>query len=378
MRVAAVLLAVGVFLGSWALLDRGFYREGRLIDTPTYERIGDAIRAGEMPYRDVRVEYPPGALPTFVAPTFFDDYGDAFALLMAACGVLCVLFFSLARPPPWGLAFLAVSPLLVGSLVLSRFDLWPAALCAAAFAALLRDRHRLGWAALGAGFAAKVYPAVLIPLAVVWTLRRGGGRELGRAAAAGLAVAGAAFVPFLVLAPGGLWASLREQLERPLQIESLAASFATTFAHPEVVGSHGSINIVGYGRLGAVFGLAGALTLLVLWVAFARGPADSDRLARYAAACVCTFIVFGKVLSPQYLIWLLPLVPLVRGRRGLVATAVLGAALVATQTWFPVHYWDYVYEFDRAWVVLLRNLVLVALVCVLFLTPPGRARARSA
>ena len=85
--------------------------------------------------------------------------------------------------------------------------------------------------------------------------------------------------------------------------------------------------------------------------------------------------MFGKVLSPQYLIWLVPLVALVGGRRGIAAVALLAAALLATQAWFPERYWEYVYEFDRAWVVLTRNLLLVALLAVLSL--PGRARARS-
>ena len=92
--------------------------------------------------------------------------------------------------------------------------------------------------------------------------------------------------------------------------------------------------------------------LVALWIAFARGAADRDRFVRYAAACVCAFVAFGKVLSPQYLIWLVPLVALVSGRRGIAAVALLVAALVATQAWFPDHYWSYVYDLDRAWVVL--------------------------
>ena len=71
------------------------------------------------------------------------------------------------------------------------------------------------------------------------------------------------------------------------------------------------------------------------------------------------------MLSPQFLLWLIPLVPLVRGRRGLAATALLTLALVLTQVWFPRRYWDYVGRFHRAGVVFSRDLALVALLAVL-------------
>jgi hypothetical protein len=81
------------------------------------------------------------------------------------------------------------------------------------------------------------------------------------------------------------------------------------------------------------------------------------------------------VLSPQYLLWLIPLVPLVRGRRGLSATALLLGALILTQVWFPQRYFDYALHFHLAGVVLARDLVLVALVAVLAL--PARLARRS-
>ncbi len=65
--------------------------------------------------------------------------------------------------------------------------------------------------------------------------------------------------------------------------------------------------------------------IVALWLAFLRGPVDQDRLVRYSAACVCAFVAFGKVLSPQFLLWLVPFVPLVRGRRGLAATGLLAS-----------------------------------------------------
>ena len=193
-------------------------------------------------------------------------------------------------------------------------------------------------------------------------------------------------LPFAVLSPGGVWDAFWVQAGRPLQIESLGSGILLA-AHQlfgldlTMESSHGSQNLDG----GTASALAGFSTLLqvaaviAVWVWYARGPADRDRLLRACAAAVCAFIVFGKVLSPQFLIWLIPLVPLVRGRRGLAATGVLALALVLTQLWFPYRYWELALEFDSlaSWLVLLRDLTLVALLAVLTLRAPG-ARARSA
>jgi len=333
------------------------------------------MRDGRVPYRDFAVEYPPGALPVFVAPTLADDYETAFGWLMAALGICCLALVVLAGAPRWSVAFIAVSPLLLGYMAASRYDLWPAALLAGALAALLADRHRLGWGLLGAAVAAKLYPLVVVPLVVVWTLQRRGRRELARSAAIGAAVVAAAFLPFVAVAPHGMWNSVWGQLSRPLEIESLVASFLTTFGDPRMVRGPGSPNIAGHGTAAALSTLVGVAVLVALWLAFARGAAERERFVRYAAACVCAFVAFGKVLSPQYLIWLVPLVALVGGRRGTAAVALLLAALVATQAWFPDHFWEYVYGYDRAWIVLLRNLILVALIAVL--SVPVRARSRT-
>ena len=111
-----------------------------------------------------------------------------------------------------------------------------------------------------------------------------GRRELGRSAAIGAAVLAVAFVPFLAVAPRGMWDSVWGQLSRPLQIESLAASLATTFGHPLIVDSHGSQSIDGHGGARRALVRAGVVVLVALWVAFARGAADRERFVRYAAA----------------------------------------------------------------------------------------------
>jgi len=366
--LVATAAASAVFLVAWGLIHRFFWAHGQLIDTPTYRSYGDAIvHAHLFPYRDFHVDYPPGALPVFVLPSLIGHYDSTFAWLMAACGVLLVCVVGLVR---WSAAwFVALSPLLVGSLILSRFDLWPALLTTAALVALVTGRDRWGWALLGVAIAAKAWPLVLVPLALVWAWRR---RQL-HAAWLCLAVVVLLVVPFAIVAPHGLWASVSGQASRPLQIESLGAAFLTTFGHPLMSTSHGSQNVVGHGTLSACFGVLQALAIVGVWLGFARGPATEDRLLRFSAAAVCAFIIFGKVLSPQYLIWLVPLVPLVRGRRGAAAVGLLVAALTLTQVWFPTRYWNYAIHFRLAGVVLARDLVLVALLAVLSLSLPVRS-----
>jgi hypothetical protein len=185
------------------------------------------------------------------------------------------------------------------------------------------------------------------------------------------------FGPFATVAPHGLWESLWGQASRPLEIESLPAAFLKTFGHPEIISAKGALAIAGHDGLAVASTVTALVVLSALWLSFWHGESDRDRLLRYGAACVCTFIAFGKVLSPQYLIWLVPLVPLVAGIRGTIATGILAAAFVCTDiVWYGAHsFTDYAFGSDWAWLVLTRDLLLVALVAVLALQPqviPGR------
>jgi Glycosyltransferase family 87 len=341
---------------------------------------------GQVPYRDFRVEYPPAALPVFLVPAVAgDDYEATFEALMTALGVATVLLVASISASWFAPLFVAVAPLLLGSVFLSRFDLWPVTLSLAALALFLTGRPRLGLGVLGVATAAKVYPALLAPILLAHVWRTRGRREALVCGGVFLVAVALIVLPFTVVSPGGVWDAFWVQAGRPLQIETLGAGLLLAAHHAfgldlTMDSSHGSQNLEG----GAADTLAVVSTLLqiaavvAVWVWYARGPAERDRLLRACAAAVCAFVVFGKVLSPQFLIWLIPLVPLVRGRRGLAASGVLALALVLTQLWFPFRYWELALEFDTAasWLVLARDLTLVALLAVLTLRAPG-ARARS-
>jgi hypothetical protein len=380
--VATLAVALVAFTAAWALLHVGFWADYRIVDTPVYEEYGEAMADGAVPYRDFDVEYPPGALPAFLVPELVapDDFAGAFEGLVWFWGALTVGFVvaTLARigvrPPR--LVFVpllvALAPLLLGSLVLTRYDLWPAALVAAALATLAAGRERLGAGVLAVAVAAKIYPLVLLPVALVWVAQRSGRRAALAVLGVFAAVLAAIVLPFAVVAPGGLADSLTAQLGRPLQIESLAggvllAAKQVGVYEPTVVSSHGSQNLAGGlpDALATAQTVAGVVALLAVWVAFARRPRGREGLLLGSAAALAAFVAFGKVLSPQFLVWLVPVVPLVAGAAGLAAAAVLGAALVATQGWFPHRYWDVVDLQAIGWLVLVRDLLLVALFAVL-------------
>jgi uncharacterized membrane protein len=381
---AAAAVALGVFLASitWVLLHFGFYDRNQIVDTPVYQEYGDAMTRGDVPYRDFALEYPPAALPLFVLPALDGaaDYREWFEVLVWICAAATTAFVALALAALEltrarmlaAVAFAGLAPLALGSVVLTRYDFWPAALTAAAVAALLAGRARIGLAVLALAVAAKIYAAVLVVPALVLLQRRHGSREALAGLAAFATVLALIAIPFLALAPGGVVDSVRTQLERPLQIESLGSSLLLAAHHLDmydatVVSSSGSQNLSGSlaDAVAYVQTLVQIAALAAVWVLYARGPRSRAGLAAACAASVVGFVAFAKVLSPQFLVWLVPLVPLVLGRVGLLACGLLAAALVTTQLWFPFRYWDVVTLGNATWLVLARNLLLVALFAVL-------------
>jgi hypothetical protein len=379
--IVTIMLVAAGFALSWWGVGHMISADARMDDTPHYMEYTLEMHQGLVPYRDFSVEYPPGALVPFLVPGLFGGtsnfptYASHFGLLMAACGLALAGFALLMRPGGRALAFVALSPALVGYMMETRFDLWPALLVAGAVAAFVHDRHKLGWFALALAISAKLYAFVLIPLVVVWTLRRCGRVELAKGVAISAATLAAIFGPFFALSPGGMWWSVWGQLSRPIQIESLAASLVTTFAHPRTIESHHSTSIAGYGWLAGLSTIVELACLAALWIGFARGRVDEGRFVRYGAACLVAFVVFGKVLSPQYLIWFVPLVPLVAGLRGLIVSGLTAVAMIGTQFWVTAGgYGVYIHRFEGAPVVLARNLLLVAILVVLAV-PAERLRA---
>jgi Glycosyltransferase family 87 len=384
-------------------------------DVTVYATYGLRMLDGELPYRDFALEYPPGAAVLFALPAtrvlaggstkgaswtplndagrrYYRGFESVVVLLMAGIVALTALTLrAMARPNGTVLLALAVvasAPLLLGEILLERYDVLPAAFTAGALAAAVRNRFRVGSVLLGLGAAAKIYPFLLVPVFAIVACRRSGFREAMVVAGAGVGALVMVLAPFLVLSPSGTLRSLRVQFTGGLQIESLASSVLVILSHLvgkvadyTTQGAGGGlirIDLAGPGVGVAIFvtGLLLAATLCLAWVSLARSMGDArEDLLLYAAGTVSVLLVLGTVLSPQYMVWLIPLVPLVHGARGTVAILLFVVAAALTNAWIPDRYFEYQEDLSAgpASLLLARNLSLLALALVLLL-PRGASR----
>ena len=345
-------------------------------DMYLYRMYGHRMQHGLWPYHDFYFDWAPGSvLPVLwpvLPPGSYYDWFHVFDLVYAM-GAIVAVAVTLVALGARGLrlyaavAAAAALPFALGSISINSLDYWPALFTAAGLAALLAGRNRLGFGLLGFGIAAKIYPVVLLPIVLVWAWRRYGRREALRSLFVCIAVGIVASLPFAIVGPTGLGYSMKTQFERGLQMESLPATILMAGSrlgihHVHIiVGRPYSLNVAGgLATVAAtIFTLVLVVALIGVYLAYAAGPDEPQRLVTAAAAAVTAYVAFNRVLSPQYIVWLIPLVPLVAGTPGIIATALLFGACGLTMTWFPGRFWHLVHVSPVTWFALSRNVLLV-------------------
>lgn len=361
-------------------------------DVFRYRVFAEAMLDGSLPYRDFFMEYPPGSIPVFLAPELAghesDNYVAAFQWLVfgLTLATIVVTAFAVAalggsrRRMVEATCFVAIAPALLGSVYYLRSDIWPALITSAALLALLRRRDGAAAALLGIGAATKVYPVLLLPLLVVRAAEREGRRGAVKAVAIFATFFALVVGPFAAIAFGGVGFSFRTQLTRALEIESLGATILFA-AHQLGLGRptvHAGLSYELEGALpkaiGAVQTIALVAVVVLTWIAFYRSTRDDETLVLAVAATIAATVALNKVLSPQYLVWLVPVVALVGGRVGTIARGLLATAMILTVAYFPGHFRDLRLLGSSAWIVLVRDLVLVGLAALLIQALRSRSR----
>ncbi|MFC9931628.1 glycosyltransferase 87 family protein [Streptomyces sp. NPDC127190] len=333
-----------------------------------YAHWDGVLAHGTFPAHDTLWQYPPGAGPVLLAPGALPGLTYFQAFVALTLGVDALIAAVLVRAGGrTGRSLLGAAlwtgglPLLL-HLPLARYDVVATALAVLSLLVLARSPRGCGvWAALGA--LVKVWPA----LALLGT-PRGRATRTAWGWATATAVAGLGLLAACFAHPLSF---LRQQSGRGVQVESLGGTALGLARHAGWSGrahyQYGAVELVGpHVRAVATASLAltaVAFGLLVLWRLRARRWSEATPYD--AALCaVLLFTVTSRVISPQYLIWLLGLAAVCltsrhTGQRP-VAVLVLAASALSTVV-FPMCYHDVVAgTWTGCLLLLARNGVLTA------------------
>lgn len=365
-----VWIWAGVWLLTRALIvtDVGFWdhvHQLRLEDVGRYDGWSHHL-IGDGAFPDGEAwQYPPGAALVMLLPRLglgLATYGESFVALMLLVDLAgLALLARLGRRSGnyagvW--VWLLAMPLL-SSLPVLRFDLVPSVI---AIAALVVIHRRPAWfgALAGLGAAIKVWPVVL--LFGEWDRR-----ALLRSALAALAALTLVFAVMAIIF-GDPFSFVREQNGRGLQEEAVAT---LPWDLEEVISGEAPPRAIHFGAWEIDSGTARTVADLLEWLTlaalaaaaawwWARARAIRAGRADLEDACVSRDFVFtvvlllvvtSRVLSTQYMIWLLALAAVVlcaeRTRLGRPAWLVIAATILTTSV------------FGSAENGIIRNLILL-------------------
>lgn len=357
-------------------------------DVSHYQNVAADMLAGNLPYRDSALEYPPYAVPFFLLPRIFgenDDYPMIFmGMVLLGDWLMKLSLMAIGLQKAKSLHFLL--PLLFYALAvpalhffyLQRYDIWPALICVVAV--WLASSGRWGWSGLlvAVGIGVKLYPAVFVPPLFILAFRRSAANRF----CCGLAVGILPILPLSFFLPW--WRFAEFQSSRGLQVESIYASilwlgkffgfanvhWAWARAWFEVQGPSASA-VLPWARAMFATAVAGS-TAFSVWMATRVPLSFGNRdvvevnatpislIARLLLIPLLVFVAFNQVLSPQYMIWLLPLVAIASLKGNLWPVVTIPLATLLTPWFFPTAEYATGLNLTQTLVLLFRNFMLIA------------------
>ena len=211
----------------------------------------------------------------------------------------------IARRRVWDVAIMCLSPLLIVH-AFTNWDLLAIGMTAGAMVAWARGRPVLAGLLIGLGTAAKLYPVLLLGPLLLLALRTGKVQGLVRTAVTAAIVWLVVNVPIMYLYPTGWYEFIKLNSERPAEYDSWYAIYTTLSGSHVFDSAPGADSPSFLNALSLV--LFGVACLAIAW--FALATQRRPRLAQLIFLVVAAFLLTNKVWSPQYSLWLLPLVVL--------------------------------------------------------------------
>jgi len=372
--------------------------------------IAQKILDGNIPYRDFLVEYPPLALFSFLLPALISSSLAAYSFLFALGVflldlVILYILYKLAGRLNLNVWYVLGAYTLclvaVGTLVTGRFDMLPTALVMAALYAFINGKNKTSWALLALGLTTKLYPAIIAPLFALYLLRQKKYRQLIQGVAVFAVVVLALNLPWVFINADGYWYSYEYHMLRGLHSES---SYASVILLGQTLGLTQVDSGLTYGSWNIASPLADTLAkysfyitavfLLSAYGLYARRlwqtPKEESegmgldkeaikQLLLFSLLVILIMLLASKVFSPQYLIWICPLIPLVMERRFYNMLLLFLIAAGISQVIYPHRYMEFEYAtlgnqygYQNMIVLLfIRNLLILAITIQAFVMAFG-------
>ncbi len=295
----------------------------------------EGLNEGKVPYKDHAVEYPVvtgyfmGALglPVHALGTKYPTinqgrwFYNANAVVLSALAVATLMvILALRRRRPWDAAIFAISPILFITTTIN-WDFLAIGFAAFGLLAWARRRPLLAGVLFGLGGAAKLWPLFLLGPLLLLALRSRRMRHWTLACAGTVLAWAAANAPVYFLYRDSWDRFFELNTTRPVDWGTFwyIGRYLDTKWNTGAPGHQGpfqwlsdhipTLNTLSYTLFGLCCAGIAALCLLA-----PRRP----RFAQVAFLVVAGFLIFSKVWSQQYVLWLLPLIVLARPRWGTI------------------------------------------------------------
>jgi hypothetical protein len=340
--LVVALLAIGGHLGTFDI--RYFFDP---YDISVYFRSSRWIVEGGILYRDVFSEYPPLANAIFAAirgvteSTFSGSLGFQYVWVLTAGATYTLATVRVAAFAPVLTSAIWLAPASI-YFALFRYDVYPAV--AMLFGLLaIRDEHYMAGAIwLGVAVALKGYALFMLPALCVFVLHR-------RGLVAAVCVAIIAIAPMITSCAVSYGFAGWEGVTAPFRFH-LGREF-------NWASSYDALNYVLGTRLQAtqiLFVPLGLQTLASLAAAGKR-PRSFDDLVNAMTFAILGYMTFSVFYSPQFVLWVLPIVSFTKSRMMAVLTLVLAWV---TYAYFPLA-WDLTHIVGVSWVPLSALVVTI-------------------
>lgn len=325
------------------------------------------------PFHALPPEYPLLTLVPFSLPLLTPTqwYQVVFAICMAIIAGILYILLKRYRSTSAAIAFAIYLVLGSWATAEGRFDLIPAGLMLGAIILAIRARWKWAFALLALATLFKFYPAILVPPFLIAQQMQSREKwfSWSRWSASGvfLGVCAVVTVVSLILNVANTLYPFTYFQNRPIQVESFPATLlwlGSFLGHPiQYTFQYQSLDFLSslsnkVSLLSTL--LLGVGLLYTFWLQW-RGKID---LPTASLLTLLVLLMTGKVFSPQYLIWVAPLVAYVGGSNWKWLLS-WGIVSILTTIIFPFMYVDVAYIKANYPVILVRDLLIVAIVCVL-------------